>query len=291
MSGRWRDLLDDPVFLATAGATEIGNRVAEALLACIEEGGDLSVASRRALELKPAMATVHRAVAAAREPDARGALVEYLRRSCSAQSLLASHGAALVPREAQVLVHSRSGAVLAVLREAAAAGKRVRAYVTTGWPLAEGRQMAADLVQAGLEVTLIPDAAVAAAAVRAARAGPALALVGADAVLPGGDVINKVGTRALALAARDAGIPFYVAAESLKFWPGPNPEDGLFGEEGPAGELGPPAGALAWNPLFERVPAALVTAVITEDGPWTAGGGRSAPRAEPRVRPGAGRSG
>ena len=36
-------------------------------------------------------------------------------------------------------------------------------------------------------------------------------IVGCDRVAANGDVANKIGTYALALAARAAGVPFYVA--------------------------------------------------------------------------------
>lgn len=274
---RWQRLLDDPAFFATAGAGDIGSRVAEALLACIEEKGDLAQACEAALRLKPAMATVRRAVAAARGPEPARALADYLRRVREALPALARHGAALVPVGARVLVHSRSRAVLAVLREAAAQGRRPSAWVTAGWPLGEGRDMAADLREAGVAATLVPDAALALAAARAD-----LALVGADAVLPDGSVVNKVGTHLLALATRAAGVPLYVAAETLKFWPeGAGAGDQPPGEDADPSELELPPGVDGWNPLFEQVPAHLVSALVTEDGvrpstaSRTAGGGNT----------------
>lgn len=274
---RWQHLLDDPAFFATAGAGDIGIRVAQALLACIEEQGDVAQACEAALRLKPAMATVRRAVAAARSPDPAAALAGYLRRAREALPALARHGAGLVQAGARVLVHSRSRAVVAVLREAAAQGRRPSAWVTAGWPLGEGRDMALDLRAAGIEVTLVPDAAVALVAARAD-----LALTGADAILPDGSVINKVGTYPLALAARSAGVPLYVAAETLKFWPdGADAGDRPPGEDADPSALEPPPGVGAWNPLFERVPAHLVRALVTEEGVWpdpasrTAGGGHA----------------
>ena len=41
-----------------------------------------------------------------------------------------------------------------------------------------------------------------------------IVLVGADRVTRNGDVCNKIGTYAKALAARDNGVPFYVALPS-----------------------------------------------------------------------------
>lgn len=44
-------------------------------------------------------------------------------------------------------------------------------------------------------------------------------LVGADTVYANGDVINKIGTSLVALAAKNTGIEFIVATESIKFSP------------------------------------------------------------------------
>lgn len=91
-------------------------------------------------------------------------------------------------------------------------------------------------------------------------------LVGADAIAPGGDVVNKTGTRVLTLAARDADIPVYVAASTLKIRPA--------GNEGAAPEQASPTGAVydgdadmsVHAPAFETVPGSLVDGVATEDG-------------------------
>ena len=44
-----------------------------------------------------------------------------------------------------------------------------------------------------------------------------MVLVGAEAVVESGGVINKLGTFSVALAARAHSVPVYVAAESYKF--------------------------------------------------------------------------
>lgn len=110
-----------------------------------------------------------------------------------------------------------------------------------------------------------------------------LVLVGTDRVTAQGDVCNKIGTYLKALAARDNGIPFYVAtpSPSIDF----NLRDGL--REIPIEERAPhevthltgrcedgsmatiavtPAGSPARNPGFDVTPARLVTGLITERG-------------------------
>jgi methylthioribose-1-phosphate isomerase len=110
-----------------------------------------------------------------------------------------------------------------------------------------------------------------------------LVIVGTDRVTTCGDVCNKIGTYLKALAARDNGVPFYVAAPSPSIdW---TLQDGLQEipiEERSAGEVSHvagrlpdgsvatvallPAGSPAANPAFDVTPARLVTGLITERG-------------------------
>jgi translation initiation factor 2B subunit (eIF-2B alpha/beta/delta family) len=75
--------------------------------------------------------------------------------------------------------------------------------------------MARRLAAAGINVTLITDAQ---AGVFVEQAD--VVLLGADAVTPDG-VVNKVGSRLLALAAKAAGVPVVAVTECLKISPGP----------------------------------------------------------------------
>jgi methylthioribose-1-phosphate isomerase len=117
-----------------------------------------------------------------------------------------------------------------------------------------------------------------------------LVIVGTDRVAANGDVANKIGTYLKALAAKDNGVPFYVALphstidwtlksgaaipieerssdEVLKM-PGRLPDGSVVTVEIAA--PGSPAG----NPAFDVTPARLVTGFITERGvcPATRGG-------------------
>jgi methylthioribose-1-phosphate isomerase len=109
-----------------------------------------------------------------------------------------------------------------------------------------------------------------------------LVIVGTDRTTYTGDVANKIGTYLKALAARDNGVPFYVALPSSTFdW---RIRDGLREipieerdpdeiryVEGLAGGirqkvLVPPAKSPAANYAFDVTPARLVTGFITERG-------------------------
>ncbi|KRE16130.1 methylthioribose-1-phosphate isomerase [Bosea sp. Root483D1] len=110
-----------------------------------------------------------------------------------------------------------------------------------------------------------------------------MVIVGTDRTTATGDVANKIGTYLKALAARDNGVPFYVALPSPTIdW---TLQDGLkeipieersqrevthlFGqsEDGRTGffQVAAP-GSLACNPAFDVTPARLVTGLITERG-------------------------
>jgi translation initiation factor eIF-2B subunit delta len=90
-------------------------------------------------------------------------------------------------------------------------------------------------------------------------------MVGADTVLPEGGFINKIGTRLLALAARDADVPFYAAADTLKV-AAPSEPLPFAPEEGKAREICAESWLEVRNVYYEMTPAHLVTAYITEQG-------------------------
>ena len=81
-----------------------------------------------------------------------------------------------------------------------------------------------------------------------------LVLVGADAVTPQA-AVNKAGTRLLALAARAAGVPMCVAADSGKLSPGP-----LFALAHPGGQKEVPGEEQGEEKGAEEVTAAWAEA-------------------------------
>jgi translation initiation factor eIF-2B subunit delta len=83
--------------------------------------------------------------------------------------------------------------------------------------------------------------------------------MGADAILADGSLVNKSGTYLIALAAREAGVPFYVCAESFKCTE--ETAETITLEEKSGSELRPPPvpGVRARNLYFEVTPASLVT--------------------------------
>ncbi|MEO6879143.1 MAG: S-methyl-5-thioribose-1-phosphate isomerase, partial [Gemmatimonadaceae bacterium] len=88
-----------------------------------------------------------------------------------------------------------------------------------------------------------------------------------------GDVANKIGTYALAIAANHHGIPFYVAAPASTFDPAIATGEEILIEQRNAdevrcgfGRLTAPASVSIYNPAFDVTPAALITAIVSDRG-------------------------
>lgn len=161
----------------------------------------------------------------------------------------------------EVYTLSRSGTVEAVLARLALGGEHHvrRVIVAESRPGGEGVAAARALAEAGLTVTLVPDAAV------GTFVGEVSAVVlGADSVRADGAVVNKVGSYPLALVAHEAGVPVYVLAETLKI---AAPDFPLVLEQLEWPEMAQPVPGVALRSVgFELVPARLVTTVVTETG-------------------------
>jgi methylthioribose-1-phosphate isomerase len=99
-----------------------------------------------------------------------------------------------------------------------------------------------------------------------ARGGANVVLVGADAIAPAW-FLNKTGTRMLAAAATQQGVPVYVVASRDKFV-GRELAARLVIRSGEPAEVwdSPPDGVDVRNPYFELIPFDLVTAVISDVG-------------------------
>jgi methylthioribose-1-phosphate isomerase len=189
------------------------------------------------------------------------------------------HGAALLPDDAAVLTHCNAGALatagygtaLGVVRAAREQGKTVRVLADETRPFLQGARLTAwELVRDGFDVTLIPDGA---AAFLMSRGEVSCVVVGADRIAANGDVANKIGTYALALAAARHDIPFYVAAptSTLDFDTATGADIPIEERSGAemlsiGGTTIAAAGARARYPAFDITPAELVTAIITDQG-------------------------
>ena len=133
------------------------------------------------------------------------------------QHLIKPNSGVLTHCNAGALAVSELGTATAPMYLAHAAGVPFRVYAGETRPLLQGSRLTAwELMQAGIDVTLICDTMVA----RMMAEGVIdLVLVGTDRVTRNGDVVNKIGTSGIAILARHFAIPFYVACPSSTFDP------------------------------------------------------------------------
>ena len=169
------------------------------------------------------------------------------------------------------LATAGSGTALAPMYAKAQAGEPLRVLASETRPLLQGARLTAwELDDVGIDVTVVPDGAMASTVL----SGQVDAyIVGADRIAANGDAANKIGTVGHALAAREAGIPFYVAAPTstidFKLASGEQIEieqrDAVEVHEIQGSRL-TPQGVDAFNPAFDVTPHHLITAIITEAG-------------------------
>ncbi|HPJ26613.1 MAG TPA: S-methyl-5-thioribose-1-phosphate isomerase, partial [Synergistaceae bacterium] len=122
-------------------------------------------------------------------------------------------GASLLPPEGNVITHCNAGALataghgtaLGVIRSAWEEGKKIQVYADETRPVLQGARLTLwELEEDSIPVTLITDGM---GAFLMARKKIDAVVVGADRITAEGDVANKIGTYALALAARHHGVP------------------------------------------------------------------------------------
>jgi len=243
----------------------------------------LRAARPTAVNLFGAVDRVERAARAAADP-ARAALEEAQRIHAeeeAASDAIAVNGADFLAAAGarRILTHCNTGALaapgrgtaLAVIAELAARGRLDRVIATESRPLLQGARLTVyELAKLEIPHELIVDSA---APGLIARGAVDAVIVGCDRVAANGDVANKVGTYGLALAARAAGVPFVVAGPTSTIDPDTATGADIRIEERDPDEVrlaGGRAltlpGTRTRNPAFDVTPAALVTALVTEQG-------------------------
>jgi translation initiation factor 2B subunit (eIF-2B alpha/beta/delta family) len=231
---------------------------------------DVYAVAEALLGARPSMAAlrnrVNRAVSGAETPGAaEHAATTGIERALEADDRAAERAAERI--EGHVLTLSRSGTVLAALKGGVESpGSVATITVAESRPAREGIDVAEELDAASLDIRVCTDAAV---AHLLSEGDVDCVLVGADTVLPGGRVVNKTGTRVVAVAATREHVPVYVAAASDKISTEPTPhlESGS-----PEAVYDGREGITAINPTFDVTPADCVDAVITERGALSADG-------------------
>lgn len=273
---------------ADPGDAALANAV-EVLGATRPTAINLGWALRRMVEVLSGVPAHRRAEVA---HDEAGQIAEDEAAACRA---IGDHGLAMLEafrkadpsQPVRVMTHCNAGwlatleygTALAPVYRASETGLPVHVWVSETRPRNQGWLTAWELGRQGVPHTVIADNA---AGHLLQRGEVDVVIVGADRTTRAGDVANKIGTLLKALAAREAGTPFYAAVPSSSIdwevldWRQIPIEERSAAEvqtltgrdrTGGVGTLRVgPEGTAVQNPAFDVTPAALVTGLITERG-------------------------
>lgn len=190
---------------------------------------------------------------------------------------IGKYGSELIRDGDTILTHCNAGALatvdygtaLGVIRAAWEQHKKIKVIATETRPRLQGARLTTyELRREGIPVTLITDNMV---GYVMHKLMVDRVVVGADRIIKDG-VVNKIGTFTVALAAKEHGIPFYVAAPTSTFDLKHYSKDVLIEEREPeeVTSIGTmriaPEGVKAFNPAFDITPLEYVTAIICEKG-------------------------
>ena len=268
------DLIGGAADMARETARAFRQLAADNAISDTEFPARFDEAIKAIIEVTPSIMPVTRvlhAVAAAAETnpdDPRGSIVatgeEFVRWLDAGLDEIARIGADLIRDGDRLFLYSMSSTVYRMIEGAVARGKRVSVVTTESRPTNEGLVTLERLCPQGVPVDIGIDAAM----TQLMRDCTAV-YIGSDDVTSAGDCLAKVGCFATGLVAKHYGIPYYIAGDTSKFDPSSlrgvpikirEMEASLI-VEGALPELG-----RVRNPVFEVVPASLVTAYVTELG-------------------------
>jgi translation initiation factor 2B subunit (eIF-2B alpha/beta/delta family) len=243
------------------GATNVARAGVRLLRRLAEEGAEeerIDEVARRLKNARPTEPFLFNCVRVARETG------EYDRvlRQIEKQKAIDENGAPLVGEDDVVYTHCHSSSVTSVLHKVAEE-REFRARVTETRPLYQGRETARELAEMGVPVRFYVDSGA-----RIALREADVMMIGADAVLNNGKVINKIGSEMFSEIAGGYDVPVYVVTNSWKYDPMSS-----FGyeteiEKRAAEEVWkqPPEGVDVVNYAFERIAPKKVEGVVSELG-------------------------
>ncbi|MGC9048819.1 MAG: translation initiation factor eIF-2B [Patescibacteria group bacterium] len=183
-----------------------------------------------------------------------------------AAQLIIPIGQTVIKNGDNVLTHCHSWLVEQILIAAKKSNKNFHVFNTETRPLFQGRITSRKLLKAKIKTTMVTDSS--AGFLISQYSGKELMMnkiiLGADAILENGSVINKIGSYGIAAAAQHERTSVYIAASLLKFYP----KSWIKIEERSAKEIwsNAPKKLKIINFAFDLVPAKWINGIICEAG-------------------------
>lgn len=256
--------------MAIRGAPAIGIAAAYGYALAAARGEDLDQAFETLAAARPTAVNLRWALEEMRSEPTRERAREIHEDEVERCRRMASHASELVSPGSRVLTHCNAGGLatggygtaLGAIRSAWEQDLVAHVWVGETRPRLQGARLTAwELEALGIPFAVIADGA--AASLMAAGEVDCV-LTGADRIAANGDTANKIGTYALALAATYHRLPFIVVAPTSTLDLDAETGADIPIEERDATEVS--ARFPARNPAFDVTPAALITAIVTEEG-------------------------
>ena len=162
-----------------------------------------------------------------------------------------------LPNADSILTFSKSDTLINIFKLWHKKNKNLKLVINESRPSYEGKLMAKELLKYGMKVTMITDAM---SGIFVQRSDAVI--IGADAILKNGNIVNKTGSLALALLCKHLKKPFYVVATKAKnvqknrLKINEDYADVVWKYKHP--------GLKTTNILFEEIEKSLITGIISE---------------------------
>ncbi|NVM30111.1 MAG: S-methyl-5-thioribose-1-phosphate isomerase [Candidatus Helarchaeota archaeon] len=192
----------------------------------------------------------------------------YISQISKAKIEIGRIGARRIANGMIIMTHCHSSAAEQILIQAHKDNKDLQVICTETRPKLQGHITAKVLTDAGIDVTMVVDSAMRWVL---RNKDVDMIITGADAITSEGTVLNKIGSRLLALAAAESHVSYYVATPLLKY-----DTETVVGhltkielrdpEEIWLKDKGRPWNLKLENPAFETVSREYIAGLITEVG-------------------------
>jgi eIF-2B alpha/beta/delta-like uncharacterized protein len=271
---------------AVHGASELARQSINVLKLAAEKSScptttqfkeELGEIGRKLMSARPAMASIYNivnrlllAVNQNQTPDVEelrsvtiAVAEDLLQASTQAVQQIARNTVDLLAAGERIMTYSYSSTVESALKMAVEKAP-LQIIITRSGAGRTGEKMARNLSRYPVSLVFIDDNAMGLYISQVQKV-----IVGADRICADGALVNGAGTYLLALAAREAGVPFYVLCETLKFDAHKNSTEVDLEKKDPSEIVAPdilPDRVKVKNPYFDITPLALITGILTENG-------------------------
>jgi len=186
-----------------------------------------------------------------------------LRKMKENRERIQKEGAKILKKRNKIFTHCHSSTVISIIEQGLKEKKEIEVYNTETRPLYQGRRTSKDLARLKIPNTFLVDSAM-----RIGIKRSDIVLLGADAILANGKVINKIGSELVAETAQRFRKKLYICTSSWAFDPRSlhHLETPMEYRDTKEVWKNAPKNIRVLNPSFEKIDPRKITGIISEFG-------------------------